>query len=72
MKIRVLLFISVFLVGSVAYAQLANERLTASERRGKTIYLRGESPSGREIKAMLNDMDVPASTLTCAGVREEI
>ena len=67
MKIRVLLFISVFLVASVAYAQLATERLTDSERRGKTIYLRGESPSGREIKAMLNDLDVPASTLTCAG-----
>jgi ABC-type branched-subunit amino acid transport system substrate-binding protein len=41
--------------------------LSPPERRGKTIYLRGESPSGREIKAILNDMDVPASTLTCAG-----
>jgi len=41
--------------------------LSAAEKRGKTIYLRGESPSGRVITAMLNDIDVPASTLTCAG-----
>src|ERR1041385_8833352 len=41
--------------------------LSQAERRGKTIYLRGESPSGREITAMLNDIDVPASTLPCAG-----
>lgn len=62
MKIRVLLFVSVFLVSSVAYAQL-----TDSERRGKAIYLRGESPSGSKITAMLGDIDVPASTMTCAG-----
>ena len=62
MKFRVLIFISVLLVCSVAYAQLS-----VSERRGKAIYMRGESASGKEIKAMLNDFDVPASTLTCAG-----
>jgi len=66
MKFRVLIFISVLLAASVAYAQL-NAQLSVSERRGKAIYLRGESSSGREIKAMLNDFDVPASTLTCAG-----
>ena len=49
-------------------ATAAPERgLSPAEKRGKAIYLRGESPSGREIKAILNDMDVPASTLTCAG-----
>jgi len=62
MKFRVLIFISVLLACSVAYAQLG-----VSERRGKAIYMRGESASGKEIKAMLNDFDVPASTLTCAG-----
>ena len=41
--------------------------LTAQERRGKALYLRGESPSGKEITAMLGDIDVPASTLNCAG-----
>ena len=62
MTIRVLLFISLLLVSSVAYAQL-----TESERRGKAIYLRGESTSGRKITAMLNDLDVPSSTMTCGG-----
>jgi ABC-type branched-subunit amino acid transport system substrate-binding protein len=41
--------------------------LTPQERRGKAIYLRGESASGREITAMVGEVDVPASTLTCAG-----
>jgi ABC-type branched-subunit amino acid transport system substrate-binding protein len=62
MKIRVFLFISVLFAGSAAYAQL-----TESERRGKAIYLRGESPSGKKITAMLGDLDVPSSTMTCGG-----
>ncbi|HEX7332103.1 MAG TPA: ABC transporter substrate-binding protein [Pyrinomonadaceae bacterium] len=62
MKIRVLLLFSVLLVSSVAYAQL-----TDSERRGKALYFRGESASGKEITALLGDFDVPASTLNCAG-----
>src|SRR5687767_12456222 len=62
MKIRVLLLVSVLLVSSAAYAQL-----TDSERRGKALYLRGESSSAKEITAMLGDIDVPASTLNCAG-----
>ena len=41
--------------------------LTSQERRGKAIYLRGESPSGKEITAIVGDMDLPASTVTCAG-----
>jgi ABC-type branched-subunit amino acid transport system substrate-binding protein len=41
--------------------------LTEQERRGKQIYMRGESPSGREIVAVVGEIDVPASTLTCAG-----
>ena len=69
MNIRVAVLVSAVLVLSsvAAYAQLANERLTASERRGKAIYLRGESPSGKEIKAMIGDLDVPSSTVTCGG-----
>ncbi|HEY2961387.1 MAG TPA: ABC transporter substrate-binding protein [Pyrinomonadaceae bacterium] len=42
-------------------------RLTASERRGKEIYLRGTSSSGREIAALLGEIEVPASTVPCAG-----
>jgi ABC-type branched-subunit amino acid transport system substrate-binding protein len=41
--------------------------LTPEEKRGKAIYLRGASPSGKEIAAMVGDLDVPASTMTCAG-----
>lgn len=41
--------------------------LSPQERRGKALYLRGESPSGKEITAMLGEIDVPASTMNCAG-----
>jgi len=51
--------------GSTAAAQ--RRELTLQEKRGKAFYLRGESASGREITAMMGEIDVPASTLTCAG-----
>jgi ABC-type branched-subunit amino acid transport system substrate-binding protein len=41
--------------------------LTPQERRGKSIYLRGTSASGQEMTALMGEIDVPASTLTCAG-----
>ena len=41
--------------------------LTLQEKRGKAFYLRGESALGQEITAMMGEVDVPASTLTCAG-----
>lgn len=41
--------------------------LTPQEQRGKAFYLRGESASGQEVTAMMGEVDVPASTLTCAG-----
>ena len=41
--------------------------LTAEEKRGKAFYLRGESASGQEITALMGEIDVPATTLTCAG-----
>jgi ABC-type branched-subunit amino acid transport system substrate-binding protein len=43
------------------------QELTLQEKRGKAFYLRGESASGQEITAMMGEIDVPASTLTCAG-----
>ena len=57
------------LLATVAQQTPAPEqrRLTPQERRGKALYMRGESPSGKEITAMLGDFDVPASTLNCAG-----
>ena len=41
--------------------------LTPAERRGRALYLRGESTSKREITAIVNDLDVPATTVPCAG-----
>ncbi|HEX8130499.1 MAG TPA: ABC transporter substrate-binding protein [Pyrinomonadaceae bacterium] len=43
--------------------------LTPAEKRGKQIYLRGTSASGRETTAYLGEasLEVPGSTLTCAG-----
>jgi ABC-type branched-subunit amino acid transport system substrate-binding protein len=41
--------------------------LTPQERRGRAIYLRGVSPSGREFNATVGELEVPSSTVTCAG-----
>src|ERR1051326_7352644 len=41
--------------------------LTAAERRGRALFLRGESASKREITAVVNELDVPASAVPCAG-----
>lgn len=41
--------------------------LTASEARGKRIYLEGKSDSGVEIKALLSGSEVPASVLPCGS-----
>lgn len=47
--------------------QTERRALTTEEKRGKAFYLRGESVSGQEITALMGDVDVPATTLTCAG-----
>ena len=67
-----------FLVGCVLMALLlgkvsadgpVNGQLTASEKRGKLIYLLGTSPSGREIACYLGDAstEVPATAMLCAN-----
>jgi mono/diheme cytochrome c family protein len=48
-------------------ATSAEPGLTPQERRGKAIYMRGESPAGHDIAATVGELDIPASTLTCAG-----
>jgi len=47
--------------------QQLSRGLTPQERRGKALHMRGESRSGKEITAMLGEIDVPASTMNCAG-----
>jgi ABC-type branched-subunit amino acid transport system substrate-binding protein len=53
--------------GAVQNTPPQRRELTLQEKRGKAFYLRGESASGQEITAMMGEVDVPASTLTCAG-----
>ena len=52
---------------SVVQSQSQRRELTLQEKRGKAFYLRGESASGQEIIAMMGEVDVPATTLTCGG-----
>ncbi|HEU4431852.1 MAG TPA: ABC transporter substrate-binding protein [Pyrinomonadaceae bacterium] len=51
----------------VVHSQSQGRELTIQEKRGKAFYLRGESASGQEITAMMGEVDVPATTLACAG-----
>ena len=61
-----LLFLIV-IASVVVHSQSHRRELTPQEKKGKAFYLRGESASGREITAMMGEVDVPATTLTCAG-----
>ena len=72
--IVLLLAISACLIWSERAAVLSQSsttsqrrELTLQEKRGKAFYLRGESATGQEVTAMMGEIDVPASTLTCAG-----
>ena len=49
--------------------QPAARQLTDQEKRGKFIYLRGGSPSGREITCYIGDgaTEVPAAAMLCAN-----
>jgi ABC-type branched-subunit amino acid transport system substrate-binding protein len=51
---------------AVAQAEQARA-LTPQERRGRALYLRGESTAGREIVATVGELEVPATTVNCAG-----
>src|SRR5215218_5144611 len=67
LKIVVLALFTVAASCVIATTAIAEGGLSPQERRGKAIYMRGESPSGKEITAMVGELDVPASTMTCAG-----
>jgi ABC-type branched-subunit amino acid transport system substrate-binding protein len=57
-----------FLLG-LAAALPAGAELTAQELRGKAVYFKGESTSGREIVAVIGDSgtEVPAAVMTCSS-----
>jgi hypothetical protein len=48
-------------------AEPVRRGLSPEEKRGKAFYFRGESSSGQEITAMMGEIEVPATTLTCGG-----
>src|ERR1043165_8976829 len=52
---------------TIADSSSEDRPLAAAERRGRALFLRGESASKREITAVVNDLDVPATTVPCAG-----
>jgi hypothetical protein len=52
--------------GSQAGAHTQEEQLSPQQMRGKRIYLSGEVEGG-EIWARIRDLDIPATTLVCAG-----
>jgi len=65
-KLTLVVLLSV--ASAVLYQASAPRRdLTPQEKRGKAFYLRGESASGQEVTALMGEIDVPASTMTCAG-----
>ena len=72
MLIRLTIILLIGVAGgvmAVSQSQTQRRELTVQEKRGKAFYLRGESASGQEITAMMGEVDVPATTLTCAGCR---
>lgn len=62
-----LFILCVVVILALSVTTKAQSLLTASERRGKEIYLRGTSPSGNAITGWMGELSVPASTLNCSG-----
>jgi hypothetical protein len=58
-----------FAAGRAIAQKPVSTGLTEQERRGKFIYLRGESPSGKEMTAFLGDAttEVPATAMLCSN-----
>src|SRR5215212_4048258 len=65
-KLTLLVFL-LSIVAATFSQNVVRHDLTPQEKRGKAFYLRGESASGQEITALMGEIDVPSSTLTCAG-----
>ncbi|HEU4837218.1 MAG TPA: ABC transporter substrate-binding protein [Pyrinomonadaceae bacterium] len=67
MTIKLTLLVLLAVLFQTATISSSRRELTPQEKRGKAFYLRGESASGQELTALMGEIDVPASTLTCAG-----
>jgi len=68
MRLQLLLLITTICAATLAYGQVSQETrpLTPAERRGRAIYLRGET-QGKPLTAVVGDLEVPGSTINCAG-----
>ena len=74
MRLQILFFIMTVCAAALCVSTNASHQaqspetrpLTAAERRGRAIYLRGET-QGKPLTAMVGDLEVPGSTINCAG-----
>ena len=73
MRLKILLLITTVCAAALCVSTNASYQtsqearpLTAAERRGRAIFLRGET-SGKPLTAMVGDLEVPGSTINCAG-----
>jgi ABC-type branched-subunit amino acid transport system substrate-binding protein len=73
MRLQLLLLVIVICVAAFCVSTGAshqtlpeNRPLTPAERRGRAIYLRGET-AGKPLTAMVGDLEVPGTTINCAG-----
>lgn len=64
---KLYIFCVFVVVHALSVTTEAQTLLTASERRGKEIYLRGTSPSGNAVTGWMGELSVPASNLNCSG-----
>ena len=79
MRLHILILIAAALsISSIASDQTVQQKpaveslqesrpLTPAERRGRAIYLRGETAGKKPLTAMVGDLEVPAATMNCAG-----
>ena len=68
-KIIVLAVVIIWLLNGVlaGVPTPSASRLTQQERRGKRIYLSGRNVAGQEIRALLGEVELPATTTPCAS-----
>lgn len=68
MRLQILFLIITLCAAAICVSPSSQETrpLTPAEKRGRAIYLRGETP-GKPLTAMVGDLEVPASTINCAG-----
>jgi len=67
--ISLIVLSALVLISTSAFGPQADSRLTPQEQRGREIYLRGISSSGKKITAVMGDSgtEIPASSIACAN-----